>query len=517
MNEKLRHAPIGVLETSTDGEIRAANPAATTILGVTRENLVGHSVDEALPRSATGTLRDAFFDDRPLEQSIEEYFPEIGQWLEVDLLADDDGATLYVADRTHTHEQERTIDRLEQRLGRLETIDSLVATVLQKVIGASAREEVWRTICERLGATELYEFAWVGKRDLTDGRLRTVASAGSAPEMRQTIDTELGSNGRLPEQRAVETESTQVVQTIADEESIPRDVRVTAFGSGLQSCIAVPLVHGETIYGVVGVYATRQDGFSEQEVASLETLAAIAGFAVNAIKQEDLLFADNITELTIEVSDERIPFVEASAAAGGPLLLEGAVVRDDDVMVCYLRTDSKLDEMLTTLENHGATSTVRTVEAGEETPVLEVTISGGTPLTTLANWGATITDATYTAESAEIVAELPDDGDIRDAVEAVDTQFSQTDIRAKEQRRHEPETMEAFKDDLTGRLTDKQRTVLETAYLADYFMSPRGSTSEEVAQALDIAGPTVLYHLRNAQQELLDAFFEESTTTGTNR
>jgi len=55
--------------------------------------------------------------------------------------------------------------------------------------------------------------------------------------------------------------------------------------------------------------------------------------------------------------------------------------------------------------------------------------------------------------------------------------------------------------------------VLRVAHLADYFESPRGSTSEEVAEALDISGPTVLYHLRNAQRELLDAFFDGEGAT----
>ena len=51
--------------------------------------------------------------------------------------------------------------------------------------------------------------------------------------------------------------------------------------------------------------------------------------------------------------------------------------------------------------------------------------------------------------------------------------------------------------------------MLRTAYLADYFESPRGSTSKEVAETLDITGPTVLYHLRRAQQKLIEAFLND--------
>jgi predicted DNA binding protein/PAS domain-containing protein len=513
MDDSLRQAPVGVLEATAEGEIEAANPAAATVLDVAPEELVGRDVASALPRSADGTLREAFTTGPPDERSIEEYYPEIDRWLQIDLLGDGDEVRIYVRDRTNCHERKQRIDRLERRLERLESIDSLVATVLRKIIDASAREEVWRTVCDRLGTTDLYEFAWIGERDLTDGRLQVAASAGDAPEMLDALSDRLETDTNVPERVAVENEATRVVQTIADENDMPRELRVAAFGHGLQSSIAVPLVYGETVYGVMGVYAAREDGFSEQEVASLETLGALAGFAVNAIQQADLLFADTVTELTLSVQDDGIPFVVAAEAADEPLSLDGAVVREDETVVCYLRAADATEAVMSTLAEHAAISTVRAVQEGDETPLLEVGVSGETPITALSNWGATITAATYTSRGAEVTADLPADGDVRDVVETVSDGFGETEILTKETRAREPETMEAFRNDLAEALTDKQRNVLKTAHLSDYFTSPRGSTSEEVADALDIAGPTVLYHLRNAQRKLLDAFFDEDAVS----
>jgi predicted DNA binding protein/PAS domain-containing protein len=517
MKEKLRRAPIGVVSVAEDGEVEAANSAAEAILNTDRASLVGHPVASVLPRSATGTLQDAFADGLPAEQSIEEYYPEIDRWLAVDLVETDDGVVVYIRNQTESHEREQTVEGLRNRLTRLEAIDSLVATVLWKLIDASARDEVWRTVCDGLGTADLYEFAWIGERNLTDDRLQVVASAGDAPEMLETISDELGSDSDIPERRAVETESSRVVQTIADEETMPRELRVAAFGRGLQSSIAVPLVYGDTVYGVMGVYAAREDGFSEQEVTSLETLGALAGFAINAIQQKDLLFADTVTELTLLIQDDTVPFVAAARTAEEPLELDGAVVREDGTVVCYLQTEDVTEDVTATLEDHAAVSTVRLVQESDETPLLEVGVAGETPIATLTEWGATITDATYTADSAEVVADLPSDGDVRDAVEAVGETFGDTDVLAKETRAREPETMEGFHSDLAEALTDKQQTVLRTAHLSDYFTSPRGSTSEEVAEALDIAGPTVLYHLRNAQRKLLSAFFENASAIESDR
>jgi hypothetical protein len=516
MDETLRNAPIGVVETASDGEITAVNAAAADLLCGTPDDLRGRDVVDALPRSAAGTLHAAFDDGRPTEGDAEEYYPRIERWLAAEVVGTGDGFVVYLRDRSRRHGDERTIDRLERRLDRLETIDSLVATVLRTVIDAADRSEVWHTVCDRLGTTDLYEFAWVGERDLADDRLRVVASAGDAPEMLDAIRDRLGADEGLPERDAVAADAPRVVQTIADDESIPRPVRVAAFGRGLQSCIAVPLVYGDTAYGVVGVYSARKDGFSDQERASLETLGAIAGFAVNAIRREDLLADDTVVELTLSVRDDSIPFVAASRRLDGELSLYGAVSRGDAV-VCYVRADGATDAVAATLDDHDAVTDVRPVGGGDDPSHLEVGVASGAPVATLVDWGATVHTATYADGEARLVAQLPADADLRRAVDAVDGAFAGTDVVAKAERPRDPTTAGVFRDELGERLTDRQRTVLRTAYLADYFASPRGSTSEEVAEALDITGPTVLYHLRKAQRKLLDAFFDESPPDAADR
>ena len=516
MDETARQAPVGIVEVSGDEEVESVNPTAATLLDSDIQHLVGASPRDVLPKSATGALHEALAEGPPTAP-IEEYYPEIEQWLRTDIVAADSGTVLYFRDRTDLHERDQRVGRLEQRMERIEQIDSVVAAVLGKVIEASAREEVWQTVCERLGAADLYEFAWVGERDPAAARLELVASGGDAPTLLDAIDDELGGDDETLERRAVETESTQLAQPIADEESLPRSLRVATFGRGLQSSLAVPLVYDDTVYGVLGVYAAREEGFSDQEAASLETLGAVAGFAVNAILQADLLFADTLTELTLSVRDEAIPYVEASTQVDGPLSLDGVVARNDGTVVSYLRGSEGIDDAVAALDDHPQVSTVRVVEADDETALLEASVSGGTPTAVLTNWGATVTDATYTEEAATVVVAIPPDGEVREAVEVVGERFAETDLRSKERRTNDPEPTERFRSDLEDRLTSKQRTVLRTAHLADYFESPRGSTSEEVAEALDISGPTVLYHLRNAQRTLLNAFFDEKSQRPANQ
>ena len=59
-----------------------------------------------------------------------------------------------------------------------------------------------------------------------------------------------------------------------------------------------------------------------------------------------------------------------------------------------------------------------------------------------------------------------------------------------------------------GRLTDRQRQVLETAYRMGYFEYPRRANAGEIAATLDIASATFREHLAVAQSKLLEDVVE---------
>ncbi|MES3517603.1 MAG: helix-turn-helix domain-containing protein [Natronomonas sp.] len=61
-----------------------------------------------------------------------------------------------------------------------------------------------------------------------------------------------------------------------------------------------------------------------------------------------------------------------------------------------------------------------------------------------------------------------------------------------------------------GRLTDRQREVLETAHAMGYFEYPRESNATEVAEELGIGVPTFTEHLAVSQAKLLDEISPEA-------
>ena len=538
MKEALATAPIGVIEATVDGEITAVNERAATLIETAPETAVGEPLATGFPASAADHL-SSILDDEPTPTAFEEYYPRIDRWLAVDVQVDD-GLRLFIRETTEKHDLRQRAERLDRRLDRVQRIDALIVRVLQHVIGAADREEIARSVCERLGGADRYDFVWVGTREFNTDRLRVVDTAGTAPELRDRIDTALGETDSLPGQRAVDTGETQMIDAFADDASSPRGVRQAAFASGLQSCLAVPLEYQETVYGVVSVYAGQADGFSEQERAGLETLGRVAGFAIRSIRQEDLLGADTVTEVTLSVSGESIPLDHAAAETDTTFSLSGAVPRGDGPVIWYGTPESDVaavaddegdeDDADTDLSADAAdgdptTHTIeQTLEASEQVtdvswirigddPLLQVTVAGETPVTALTGWGASITSATYRGGSTRIVAEAPPEESVRRLIETVDDVVADTDLLAKEATTPSPEPVAAFRNELADRLTDRQQAALRAAYLADYFESPRGSTAAEVADSLDIAGPTLLYHLRRAQRKLVGAFLATDPAT----
>lgn len=497
VTDTLERAPFGVIRTDEDGRVEHANERARTLLGVPDTSLAGEALTEAYPRSAEETLRTAFEQTPVPERSFEEYYPRLERWLTVDIVRAD-GPVVYLDDVTPTYRREQKLDTLESRLDRLRRMDALVADVLTQVTDATDGDEVAELVCRQLGTTELYAFTWAGERSVGDDGLRLVAAAGEAADLRAELERQLDGSTTLPEEEAVSSGEPVFVDNIASADALPDALRVAAFGSGLQSYGAIPLAGNDVPYGVLCVYSSREDGFSQQERESLRTLGEIAGFAIAAMRRETLLAADTVTRLELRVEDPAVPF-DSSA----PVSLVGSVQRDDDAAVYYVRTPA---DDTPTSEEHECVAQVREVESGAES-LYEVTVQGQPPLVVARSWGGTVHTAEYTARSVQLTLDLPRRDDLHQFVETLRAEFETVSVRSKAEARYQPATAERFRTALAERLTERQETVLRTAALADYFQSPRGSSAEELADALDVTGPTVLYHLRRAQRKLVDAFF----------
>jgi predicted DNA binding protein len=505
MDERLARAPIGVVDVGHDGTVRGVNDAARDLLDVTEP--VGESVEAAFPRSVEGSLRAALSGATVDAAEFEEYYPDVDEWLSVAVVPTGDGVTVYVDSVTARRRHTQTVERLRAERERIAVIDDLLSDVLAELVTASSRVETLETVCERLGETDLYEFAWGGERAVGGDDVAVRSAVGETGETFAAVREALAADATVAERRAVETGEVQVVQPLADDPGTPESVRMAAFGDGIQSLLAVPLTYGSTVYGVVGVYAAGTDAFGERERESFATLGEVAGFAVTAARHRNLLLSDTVTELTVAV--DATPLAAASDRLDATLGLDGLVYRSDGSLLCYVAAETaSADAVAEAVAAADGVAAARVV--ADEGGRVQAEIEAGTPLLALASSGATVRTATFEAGAGRIDVELPADGDVRRVADTLDRAFD-AEVVAKRERERPVTTAREFRDALGDRLTDRQETALRTAYYADYFESPRASSAEEVADSLGITGSTLLYHLRASQRKLLEAFFEPET------
>ena len=102
---------------------------------------------------------------------------------------------------------------------------------------------------------------------------------------------------------------------------------------------------------------------------------------------------------------------------------------------------------------------------------------------------------------------MPPDGALHQITAGLQEAYSNTTLVSKRSVEREPKTISSAQDPLGDVLTDRQREVLELAYHAGFFASPRLSTGDEIADSMDISSPTFYLHVRKATQNLLEEVF----------
>lgn len=503
MDDRFNHLSEGVLTLDDSGSIVEANAPAARLLGRGSKDLCRVHIEDALPEAAQPQVASAaeWVDG---DVAFAEYFPTLDRWLEVRSIQTDRGPTVYLDDVTDRERQRRDLETRRAEVRTLAQITATISDVLAELVHASTREEIERMLCDHLHDADLYRFAWIAEPVVGEASITTSASAGADDVLEQLRDG-FGAEPPSPEQRALETGEVQLVTGLADAGVAPEPIQRAAFARGLYSCVAVPLTYGSTVYGVLGIYADRQDALTDRERGSYAALGRVTGFAIHATRQRQLVLSDTVVEITYRIGDPTAPLVAASTALSEPLTVDGVVPVGEGELLAYVSlVDATAGDLAAHLEPETPARPIR----DDEGDLVKVHLDDGSPLTVLADLGTTIRAATFDG-TAEIVVETAPDADLREIRGRLAEAFDTVELAAKREQERSIETAGEFRRALRDRLTDRQLTVLQTAYLADYFESPRGSTSEEVGESLDITGPTLLHHLRAAERKLLAAFFED--------
>ena len=401
-------------------------------------------------------------------------------------------------------EHDRTLTRQNEELTRLNHTNEIVREITLGVAQATTREEIERTVCERLGAVERYLFAWIApERELSSPTARAGVDATYVDRIR-------ADGTEAPEvalaRRALEDRTVRVIQNVLDDPAWDRR-RAEALTLGFQTVIAVPLLERERNYGVLVVHAPGVDAVTEGEREVLAELGETIGHAIRSVERTRAMVTDERIELELRCHDDRLLLNRLSNAADRPISLEGVIDRADGTVSLFVSVaDSPTDALLELGDRWASIERITVVSEGDERTLFEVTATSTPFPELLREYDARIRDASSANGDAIVVVDVPKRVDARSFVEALQNGYPETELGARRETA-QPRPAGPLENRIEERLTAKQFEALQAAHFSGFFAWPRESTGEDLASALGVTPPTYHYHLRAAERKLVELVF----------
>jgi predicted DNA binding protein len=385
-----------------------------------------------------------------------------------------------------------------------------LAEVASRVVAGETREVVLGRACEGLADTDRFASAWFVTTEV-GGEWRAVAESAGAndtpPEnVRQTSGTDDD-----PVHRAVSTGEVAVVQRRRTVEG-----GRSTDGEHVETSVVVPVAYADRTYGVLVVQADGElaisDGFRE-DLALFGEVVALASYAAESRK---LLLSETVQQLEFEVTDRDCLAVGVSADVDAFCEVEHQTLTNDGDHLIFLRVEgAEAEPAVEATLSLDSVADCRVVEDETDSCLLEVvkTRSGAEAMMDV---GATVREATGEDGVGTLVVETAMSSDVRDVVDAYTDLNPGSHLVAKREIDRPTMTADTLRESFEEQLTDRQQSVLTTAYYAGYFDWPRANTAEEIADSLDISPATLHQHLRGAEQKLLNLVCEDRSE-GRNR
>ncbi|WP_227378587.1 PAS domain S-box protein [Haladaptatus halobius] len=416
-----------------------------------------------------------------------------------------------IDDITEVKEQQLELGRQRDELETLNQINTVIRQVNQGLVQATTRGEIATQVCKTLTNSNLYHAAWIGEVDSGIHKVEPKTGTGIGSEI---LDTSFATGEVTPIAITVKSGDVQIIRSF---DNLPAEIAIdnpsnqSRFMSGQPFAAVIPLVYKDTVYDVLVAYSSRANAFSVREQAVLHELGKTIGLAINAVERKKALLTDTVMELEFEISDQDLFFVTVSAETGAAFEMEGIVSQSDGSYLQYFTvTDASPGSVLERAEADDSITRARLVTDHEETALIEFLVAGASPATILAEYGATVHSAMFADGKGTVRAAMSQRGDVRVAVEAVQSMFTHSELVSKHERELSVQTNQEFQMTLEEALTERQSATLETAYYAGFFEWPRDSSGEDMAESLGIAPATFHQHARTGVRKLVEILVDDA-------
>jgi PAS domain S-box-containing protein len=408
-------------------------------------------------------------------------------------------------------ERDEQLETQNQRLKRQNQLLSMIRTIDQSLIDTSSRDEIETAVCKQLAASDVVSFAWIGSPPNGSDSLRPRAWAGDVEGYLDSVS--LVAEGTEPACKTVRTGDMTVISNIV-ERLREEPWRAEALQRDVQSVISVPIEHEGYTYGVLTAYAEESGAYEDLERRVFAELGETIGNTINAVETQRALYADELTELRLRITEETPLLLQIATELGTRVTFDELASHSDDTSrVFFTVADvdpeaiTEMLDALVSIEDH------RIISTKENLVQVEATVSEGLLAATLIVHGGTPRSMVAEDGELEVVVDVPRELNVREFVETIQERYPSTTLAGRRTVEQTVETRPELVDSILDELTDRQREVLVTAYLSGFFQWPRENTGEDIAEMLDVSQPTVNRHIRLAQQVLLEQLLEDTNRT----
>ncbi|WP_306058620.1 bacterio-opsin activator domain-containing protein [Natronococcus wangiae] len=394
-------------------------------------------------------------------------------------------------------------------LERLRRINDVIRELTTVLTESSGREEITSEVCTRLAESDPYRFVWFGSHDPANDEVVPEAAAGDERGYLDAITVTTAESTREPVGNAVRTRTVQLRNNVYQDPPF-EPWQQEAIQRGYRASIAVPILYRGTLYGALALYAAEADVFDQLEVSVLQELGETIGYALNAAERKQAFTSDRSIELAFEVVDRGDSILGMVDEVGGRFELENLVERSDGSTSAFFTVrGSDPDEVIAWAKERAQLHEIQFLADRDETYLFECKLDESAVWSQLQQRGGVVCEADATPDSARIVVRIPRSADPRSFDALLEEEFGSVELVARREFEEPVMTPEEFEAKFRDRLTDRQDEVLQTAYYAGFFEWPRDTQSDELADILGIAQPTVSRHIRSGEEKFLSMMYDD--------
>ncbi len=413
------------------------------------------------------------------------------------------------------HRREETLASKNESLERLNRVNDIIRRIDQALVGAASRDEVDRVVCEQLAGVGPYELAVVGEFDAVAQAVRPKHGAGVPEQVAETlaVGTDSGPSAESFVAEAVRRREPVICgDVLADATFEPW--REVALAEGYHACIALPLLYGQTCYGVLVVCADQPGVFDELEGAVLTEMADTIAYAINATESKKAIVSDDVTRLTFDLEGADLAVVELPREFDYEVSLESIVPGPDGSFRAVVSTRGLVAaDTCQLVDDMPPLDEVRLVAADDDSDdpfaLFELTLTDKSLFSTALEHGGRPIAFSVDADAATLTIELAADAAVREFVGMFAAHYPGVELVAQRTCERPDRGPAEFFAGLTETLTERQLEALQLAYHSGYLEEPRERSATDLAAVMDISQPTFNSHLRAAQRKLCTQLFDE--------